>query len=142
MTAVEPRPEGPNPLDSLTEKQREVLDLLLEHKTSKEISRKLGISPHTVDQRMTQARVKLGLANRGEVANAYRRLKEMYEGATYQFSYMDKDAYLVDSRHSTDEDEPETEHPADDAPIADRVLVLLVLGGVSMFVMLSHLTGN
>ena len=36
-------------LAGLTAKQREVLDLLIEHKTSKEIARELGISPHTVD---------------------------------------------------------------------------------------------
>lgn len=40
-------PSGGNPLDALTEKQREVLELLMEHKTSKEISRLIGISPHT-----------------------------------------------------------------------------------------------
>lgn len=38
-------------LQGLTRKQRQVLDLLIEHKTSKEIARRLSISPHTVDQR-------------------------------------------------------------------------------------------
>lgn len=59
---------------SLTGKQREVLDLLLAHKTSKEIARELGISPHTVDQRIQFAKGKLGVDSRGEVAVAYRRL--------------------------------------------------------------------
>lgn len=45
-----------NPLVELTAKQREVLDLLIQHMTSKEISRQLGISPHTVDQRIMLAR--------------------------------------------------------------------------------------
>lgn len=44
-----PESAGADLLDQLTAKQREVLDLLIEHKTSKEISRQLGISPHTVD---------------------------------------------------------------------------------------------
>jgi len=61
-------------LPSLTDKQRAVLDLLIEHKTSKEISRELGISPHTVDQRIMLARAKLGVVTRIEVAQAYRRL--------------------------------------------------------------------
>ncbi len=61
-------------LAGLTDKQRAVLDLLIEHKTSKEISRLLGISHHTVDQRIMLARAKLGVATRGEVAQAYRRL--------------------------------------------------------------------
>ena len=63
-------------LDALTPKQREVLDLLIQHKTSKEISRALGISPHTVDQRIMLARAKLNVATRGEVAQQYRRLLE------------------------------------------------------------------
>jgi len=65
-----------DPLGELTAKQREVLDLLIQHKTSKEISRILGISPHTVDQRIMFARGKLNVASRGEVAHAYRRLVE------------------------------------------------------------------
>lgn len=67
-------PEPANVLASLTDKQRAVLDLLIEHKTSKEISRLLGISHHTVDQRIMLARAKLGVVTRGEVAQAYRRL--------------------------------------------------------------------
>lgn len=75
-----------NPLLDLTDKQREVLDLLIQHKTSKEISRILGISPHTVDQRINLARGKLGLTSRNEVAQEYRRLIETYEQSVYQFS--------------------------------------------------------
>jgi DNA-binding CsgD family transcriptional regulator len=63
-----------DPLRGLTAKQRQVLDLLIEHKTSKEISRMLGISPHTVDQRILLARAKLQVATRSETAQAYRRL--------------------------------------------------------------------
>src|SRR6478752_3465006 len=54
-------------LAGLTAKQREVLDLLIEHKTSKEIARELGISPHTVDQRIQFAKEKLGASSRSEV---------------------------------------------------------------------------
>lgn len=61
-------------LDELTSKQREVLDLLIQHKTSKEISRILGISPHTVDQRIMLARAKLKVRSRNEVAQVYSRL--------------------------------------------------------------------
>jgi len=71
-------------LGGLTEKQREVLDLLLEHKTSKEIARLLGISPHTVDQRIFFAKEKLGAASRSEVAVAYRRLVGISGRVTYQ----------------------------------------------------------
>lgn len=86
-------------LASLTGKQRDVLDLLIDHKTSKEISRILSISPHTVDQRIMLARAKLGVASRSEVAQAYRRLvaqhpaapngtdhSAIYEQTVYDFS--------------------------------------------------------
>lgn len=77
-----------NGLEMLTPKQREVLDLLIEHKTSKEISRLLGISPYTVDQRINLARAKLNLANRGEVAHVYRRLVEISRRSVYEPSYV------------------------------------------------------
>ena len=77
---------GPRLPAGLTDKQREVLDLLLEHKTSKEIARDLRISPHTVDQRIQFAKDKLGARTRSEAAVAYRRLLETYEGTTYEDS--------------------------------------------------------
>ena len=59
----------------LTGKQRACLDLLLEHKTSKQIGRELGVSKYTVDQRITAARLALGARDRGDTANRYARLK-------------------------------------------------------------------
>jgi DNA-binding CsgD family transcriptional regulator len=73
-------------LAGLTPKQREVLDLLIEHKTSKEIARQLGISPHTVDQRIQFAKEKLGAGSRSEVAQLYRRLVEICGQLTYEDS--------------------------------------------------------
>ena len=75
-------------LDQLTTKQRQVLDLLIEHKTSKEIARDLGISPHTVDQRITLARIKLGLSSRSGIAQEYRRLRNLCERGAYQESHV------------------------------------------------------
>ncbi|WP_421848438.1 helix-turn-helix domain-containing protein [Novosphingobium sp.] len=93
FTPQRPSPASQATLLSLTEKQRAVLDLLIEHKTSKEISRILGISHHTVDQRIMLARAKLGVATRSEVAQAYRRLisdiataASIYEQSVYRFS--------------------------------------------------------
>jgi len=90
-----------NPLTGLTGKQREVLDLLIQHKTSKEISRTLGISPHTVDQRINIARSKLGLGSRNQVAQEYRRLlgtyEESYEQSVYQNSDMAGAAIPLDN---------------------------------------------
>lgn len=74
-------------LSSLTDKQRAVLDLLIQFKTSKEISRVLAISPHTVDQRVEAAKVKLGATSRAELALVYRELigdPSVYDRMTYE----------------------------------------------------------
>lgn len=85
----------------LTDKQREVLDYLIQHKTSKEISRILGISPHTVDQRISLARAKLGVSTRNEVAQSYRRMLDeassIYERATYEDSHIARPFIALDT---------------------------------------------
>jgi len=68
--------EEDNNQAGLTEKQRRVLDLLIENKTSKEIGRALGISPYTVDQRISLARGKLGVSSRNELAARYRGMRK------------------------------------------------------------------
>lgn len=88
-------------LAGLTAKQREVLDLLLEHKTSKEIARDLGISPHTVDQRIQFAKEKLGATSRSEVAQLYRRLVEICGQLTYQESRIAPSAPFADNDPGT-----------------------------------------
>ena len=84
----------------LSRKHREVLDHLIEHKTSKEISRLLGISPHTVDQRLDSMRSRLGLASRSELASAYRRYLEqsgeIYERLTYENFHIGVEAVPVE----------------------------------------------
>ncbi|HMJ93089.1 MAG TPA: helix-turn-helix transcriptional regulator [Allosphingosinicella sp.] len=52
----------------MTEGQRDCLRMVLQHKSSKEIARDLGISPHTVDQRLKQAMRHLGASSRVEAA--------------------------------------------------------------------------
>src|SRR3546814_11183815 len=49
----------------LTEKHRACLDLLLDHRTSKQIARILGIAKPTVDQRIAAARFILGASKCG-----------------------------------------------------------------------------
>lgn len=73
-------------LESLSDKQRQALDLLILHKTSKEISRILGISHHTVDQRIEGAKRKLGASSRSELANTYRHLISVCHQMTYEDS--------------------------------------------------------
>jgi DNA-binding CsgD family transcriptional regulator len=71
-------------LEQLTEKQRDVLDRVIVGDTSKEIARVLGISPHTVDQRVASARRTLGVASRRDLARTYGRLKRIYDEDIYQ----------------------------------------------------------
>ena len=75
-TAGETGPHG-----IFTEKQRRVLDLLIENKTSKEIARTLGISPYTVDQRISLARGRLGVSSRNELAARYRVMRDANGGS-------------------------------------------------------------
>ena len=70
--------EEPGPrLSALTDKQRQVLDLLIEYTTSKEIAKRLAISPHTVDQRIEFAKRKLGARSRQDLAVQYRQMVEI-----------------------------------------------------------------
>lgn len=81
----------------LTEKHRACLDLLLEHRTSKQIARILDISKPTVDQRMAAARVILGASDRGDAALRYARLKAIYDQITYDPMHIPQRRQLVPS---------------------------------------------
>ncbi len=81
-------PQSVSPLMQLTEKQREAMDLLVKRMTSKEIARELGISPHTVDQRISIAKDKLGAATRHHAATVYQRLSQTYEQPVYEEAYI------------------------------------------------------
>jgi DNA-binding CsgD family transcriptional regulator len=62
-------PPGPDsPVARLSQGQVECLLLVDRHHNSKEIAARLGISPHTVDQRIRGALEKLGVERRGEAA--------------------------------------------------------------------------
>ena len=57
-----------SPVARLSQGQIECLLLVDQHHSSKEIANRLGISPHTVDQRIRGALDKLGVERRGEAA--------------------------------------------------------------------------
>lgn len=59
-------------LPQLTKKQREVLALVADNRTSKEIAGLLGISESAVNQRIEIVRGRLGGLPRGELARLYR----------------------------------------------------------------------
>lgn len=55
----------------LTERERECLRLVYQHKQSKDIARLFGLSKRTVDGYLDSARAKLGVANRIEAATLF-----------------------------------------------------------------------
>jgi DNA-binding CsgD family transcriptional regulator len=59
-------------LKRLTSKQRDVLALIADNRTSKEIAGTLGISESAVNQRIEMVRARLGGLPRGELARLYR----------------------------------------------------------------------
>jgi len=65
----------------LTEGQKACLRLVVQHQTSKEIARTLGISPFTVDQRLDAARRKLNATSRKDAAKLFATLDQ---GGIYQ----------------------------------------------------------
>jgi DNA-binding CsgD family transcriptional regulator len=68
-------------LARVTEGQRACLRMVLQHRSSKEIARELGISSHTVDQRLKQAMKHLGASSRVEAA---KRLAALEGSVGYQ----------------------------------------------------------
>jgi len=64
---VRGEPSEPDPLEKLTEREREVLSYTAEGFSSSEIGEKLFISPKTVDTYRSRIMVKLGLNHRSEL---------------------------------------------------------------------------
>lgn len=93
----------------LTPGQRECLDLVDDHATSKEIARQLGISRHTVDARLRSAIQTLGVSSRREAAVIYRAAiqAEAYQPFAYQSPRIVSPA---PTRNILPEVEPRQEH--------------------------------
>ncbi len=70
-------PSSPN-LPDLTHKQREVLALVADNRTSKEIAARLGISESAVNQRIESVRARLGGIPRGELARLFRQEQDSH----------------------------------------------------------------
>jgi DNA-binding CsgD family transcriptional regulator len=74
LPTVPPSPFDNNPARKLTQRERECLELVEKQLESKEISRALGISFHTVNQHLQKAKETLQAKDRFEAARIYRRL--------------------------------------------------------------------
>ncbi len=75
-------------VDRLNDGQRDCLRLVLAHLNSKEIARELGVSPHTVDQRLRTAMRILNAQSRFEAARIFAALdrENTYQPLIYQLS--------------------------------------------------------
>ena len=79
-------------IEKLNEGQRDCLRLVLAHHNSKEIARELGVSPHTVDQRLRTAMRVLGVQSRFEAARkfAVHDENDQYQSLIYQVSDVER----------------------------------------------------
>lgn len=72
MTMFAPKSEQPEPM--LTEREREVLDLIAAGSTNKEIAERLYLSPHTVKEHTSALYRKLNARNRAEAVQRAQRI--------------------------------------------------------------------
>ena len=61
------RKQATNPLDLLSPREREILQLIAEGKTNKDIAEQLNLSIYTVDGHRTRIMEKLGLHSVGQL---------------------------------------------------------------------------
>ena len=72
----------------LTGGQLDCLRLVDQHLSSKEIATELGISPHTVDQRIRQSLATLGVERRAQAARIVARYSGPYQRLIHQPTYI------------------------------------------------------
>jgi DNA-binding CsgD family transcriptional regulator len=61
-------PRAPGPLDVLSERQREIAELVAAGRTNREIGEALFISEHTVRNQLVDVFAKLAISRRSEIA--------------------------------------------------------------------------
>jgi DNA-binding CsgD family transcriptional regulator len=74
----------------LSEGQLDCLRLVAQHLSSKEIAVELGISPHTVDQRIRQSLHTLGVSRRTQAARLVDQVGEPYQRLIHQSPYIER----------------------------------------------------
>jgi DNA-binding CsgD family transcriptional regulator len=77
----------------LTSGQLDCLWLVAQHLNSKEIAAKLGISPHTVDQRIRQALHILAVERRAQAARIVEQYHDEYQRLIHQSPYIPADEH-------------------------------------------------
>jgi len=81
-------PWVPRPVDKLSDRQLDCLRLVAQNLSSKEIAVELGISPHTVDQRIRGALQILGVERRAQAARIVTEAAGPYQRLIHQPPYI------------------------------------------------------
>ena len=96
-------------VDRLNEGQRDCLRLVLAHLNSKEIARELGVSPHTVDQRLRTAMRILNAQSRFEAARIFASVDQesryqplIYQSAAVEMARNNRNLHASAGRPSND----------------------------------------
>ena len=89
-------PEVADRVAKLTDGQLHCLRLVAQHLSSKEIAVELGISPHTVDQRIRQALQILGVARRSQAARLVSQAGQPYQRLIHQTPYIEPESARSD----------------------------------------------
>jgi DNA-binding CsgD family transcriptional regulator len=84
---------GANPVSRLTKGQLDCLRLVDQHRSSKEIALQLGISSHTVDQRIRLALQTLGVERRSQAARMVAQELGPYQRLIHQSPHIEGDAF-------------------------------------------------
>jgi len=111
--------------DALTGKQREVLELLVDNRTTKEIAGIFDVSESAINQRIDTLRQRLGGITRGELARRYRAFQDGTAGEAICENFTGENLHLV-QREVPPVPEPRHDPPGRfrfaDAQILDRGL--------------------
>ena len=89
---AEIEPDVADRVAKLTAGQLDCLRLVDQHLSSKEIAVELGISPHTVDQRIRQALQILGVSRRAQAARIVSQYSAPYQRLIHQPPYIETQA--------------------------------------------------
>lgn len=108
-------------VDRLNDGQRDCLRLVLAHLTSKEIARELGVSPHTVDQRLRAAMRVLNAHSRFEAARIFAALdrEQTYQPLIYQAPLVERVSKNGNLEPSSGRSRSETADTKDDSANAE-----------------------
>lgn len=89
-------------IEQLTDKQCEALEGVWQRLSSKEIARRLDISPRSVDQRLDAARRTLGVTDRNEAARLYAAAKQIpYALTSEQFTVSSEHQPALSEGHTS-----------------------------------------